>query len=132
MFSSVSNKSIMLIKPSMIRALSAQAAPAAVSSSKKVRILCFGFSHNLLKFSLARETDTKMTRAEVSWLLQDSWQNSTPPIHHIFIKFFVPFGKEKGKNMARPGFELTINQSKTNAMALSIGPQSCSINNTKL
>ena len=34
--------------------------------------------------------------------------------------------------MARPGFELTINQSKTNAMALSIGPQSCSINNTKL
>ena len=56
MFSSVSNKSIMLIKPSMIRALSAQAAPAAVSSSKKVRILCFGFSHNLLKFSRARET----------------------------------------------------------------------------
>ena len=44
MFSSVSNKSIMLIKPSMIRALSAQAAPAAVSSSNKVRILCFGFS----------------------------------------------------------------------------------------
>ena len=66
MFSSVSNKSIMLIKPSMIRALSAQAAPAAVSSSNKVRILCFGFSHNPLRFSLARETDTKMTRANHS------------------------------------------------------------------
>ena len=64
MFSSVSNKSIMLIKPSMIRALSAQAAPAAVSSSNKVRILCFGFSHNPLRFSLARETDTKITRAK--------------------------------------------------------------------
>ena len=64
MFSSVSNKSIMLIKPSMIRALSAQAAPAAVSSSNKVRILCFEFSLNPLRFSLARETDAKMTRAK--------------------------------------------------------------------
>jgi hypothetical protein len=62
MFSSVSNKSIMLIKPSMIRALSAQAAPAAVSSSNKVQILCFGFSQNPLRFSLARETDI-MSRA---------------------------------------------------------------------
>ena len=39
MFSSVSNKSIMLIKPSMIRALSAQAAPAAVSSSNKKNLV---------------------------------------------------------------------------------------------
>ena len=75
MFSSVSNKSIMLIKPSMIRALSAQAAPAAVSSSNKVRILCFGFSHNPLRFSLARENDTKMTRANKLGNLQNfnSW-----------------------------------------------------------
>ena len=28
---------------------------------------------------------------KVGWLLLDSWQNSTPPIHHIFIQFFVPF-----------------------------------------
>ena len=35
--------------------------------------------------------------ANVGWLLVDSWQNSTPPIHHTFIQFFVPFGKEKRK-----------------------------------
>ena len=28
---------------------------------------------------------------KVGWLLQDSWQNSTPRIHHVFIHFFVPF-----------------------------------------
>ena len=39
MFSSVSNKSIMLIKPGIIRSLSAQAAPAAVSSSKKKNLV---------------------------------------------------------------------------------------------
>ena len=29
---------------------------------------------------------------KVGWLLLDSWQTSTSPIHHIFIQFFVPFG----------------------------------------
>ena len=53
-------------------------------------------------------------QAKVGWLLLESWQNSTPPIHHIFIQFFVPFGKEKRKNMARPGFEPMINQSIAN------------------
>ena len=52
----------------------------------------------------------------VGWLLPDSWQNSTPPIHHIFIQFSVPFGKKKDKNMARPGFKPTINQSKANSL----------------
>ena len=28
---------------------------------------------------------------KVGWLLLDSWQNSIPPIHHIFVQFLVPF-----------------------------------------
>ena len=36
--------------------------------SSKVRILCLNFSLNLLRFSLTRETDTKMTRAK-SWAI---------------------------------------------------------------
>jgi hypothetical protein len=37
--------------------------------------------------------------------LVDFWHVAefAPPIHHIFIKFFVPFGNKKIKNMARPG-----------------------------
>ena len=91
MFSSVSNKSIMLIKPSMIRALSAQAAPAAVSSSNKVRILCFGFSHNPLRFSLARETDTKMTRANHSMAMGNlNKRKETTPTTSTTLKDHFP------------------------------------------
>ena len=44
----------------------------------KVRILCFRFSLNPLRFSLTRETDTKLTRAK-SWAICKTsiieWQN---------------------------------------------------------
>ena len=52
----------------------------------------------------------------VGWLLLDGWQNSTPPIHHIFIQFFCSFGERKKKSMAKLGFEATINQSKGNSL----------------
>ena len=40
---------------------------------------------------------TNCRHTKVGWLLADSWQNSTPPIHHIFIQFFCTFWKEKRK-----------------------------------
>ena len=55
-------------------------------------------------------------KTKVSWLLLDSWQNLTHPIHHIFIQFYVPFGKKKRKNMDRSGFELIIKQSRANSL----------------
>ena len=40
------------------------------SKETKVRILCLKFSLNPLRFSLMRETDTKMTRAKIRAKLQ--------------------------------------------------------------
>ena len=39
-----------------------------------------------------------------------------PLLHHIFIHFFIPFRKKNEKNMTRPWFEPTINQSIANSL----------------